>query len=174
MLVKFRSTTAVAAPAIIVDMTKSELTPLLPRHRDDAGNARAIVALGFPTVEPVLTSLFQWLDSNGSPVELIVRPFFASLGASALHLAREALDAPIRPALKCTLLRNVLPEWPIATVAMLEPQLRRLIMETDFHGCDVWALRLMIDKSIPTDEDVERWKQFKIARLRELLCALES
>lgn len=57
-------------------MQKSELTKLLPKNGKDVEGARAILALGFPTIEPVLPSLFQWLETSGSDVELLIRPFF--------------------------------------------------------------------------------------------------
>jgi hypothetical protein len=155
-------------------MNRSELTKLLPRHRDDVENARAIVALGFPVVEPVLRSLFQWLETSGSNVELVMRPFFAALGEPALDLAREALIAPIKPARKFSLLRYVLPAWPSAVVAKLEPQLLFLMINGhDDYGLDVWALKLLLDKKIDTQENLEAWRRSKISRLRDQLGALE-
>ncbi len=154
-------------------MDRSDLTRLLPRNGADVENARAIVALGFPTVEPILKSLFQWLETSGSPVEMLIREFFADLGEPALELARDALTAPIKPARKHALLRYVLPAWPAGVIEKLAPELGCLIQQYDFHGLDVWALRLMIDKGIETHGGNEAWKAHKIERLRELLAALE-
>jgi hypothetical protein len=52
---------------------------LLPRDEDDAETARALVALGFPVLEPVMSQMLEWLKSNGSPVEAVMRDFFAAL-----------------------------------------------------------------------------------------------
>lgn len=155
-------------------MNRSDLTKLLPRNGADIENARALVALGYPTVEPVLRNLFQWLETSGTPVEMIIRPFFADLGEPALELVRDALAAPIKPARKHALLRYVLPSWPASVVEKLEPELRGFIQQYDFYGLDVWALRLMIEKGIETHEGNARWKVQKIERLRELLAVLES
>jgi hypothetical protein len=155
-------------------MNRSDLTKLLPRNGADIENARALVDLGYPTVKPVLTSVFQWLETSGSPVEMIIRPFFAGLGEPALELVRDALAVPIKPARKHALLRYVLPSWPASVVKKLEPELCGLIQQYDFYGLDVWALRLMIDKGLETHEGNARWKAQKIERLRELLAVLES
>ncbi|MFG6413903.1 hypothetical protein ACG02S_08345 [Roseateles sp. DC23W] len=155
-------------------MNRSDLTKLLPRNGADIENARALVALGYPMVEPVLTSLLQWLETDGSPVEMIIRPFFADLGEPALELVRDALTAPIKPARKHALLRYVLPSWPASVVQKLAPELHGFIQHYDFYGLDVWALRLLVDKGIETHGGNEQWKAQKIERLRELLAVLES
>lgn len=154
-------------------MNKADLTKMLPRHSADVENAQAIIALGFPAVEPVLKSLFQWLETSGSPVELIVRPFFAELGEPALGLVRDALTVPIKPARKHALLRYVLPHWPASTVEKLGPELAGMVDQHDFYGLDVWALLLMIDKGLESHGGNESWRQHKIKRMRELLAALE-
>lgn len=153
-------------------MERSELTKLLPKDRSDVEGARALIALGYPTVGPVLKSLFQWLETSGSDVELVVRPFFAALGEPALELAAEALAAPVKPARKYALLRFVLPSWPVDALAKLEPQLLAIIHGYDFYGLDAWALRLLIEKGLAGDEDLEGWRKLKIARLQEQLDVL--
>ena len=127
-------------------MERSELTRLLPKGRTDVEGTRAILALGFPGVEPVLPSLFQWLETNGSEVELLIRPFFAELGEPALGLVRDALESSIKPARKAALLQHVLPSWPADVVAKLEPQLLSYLDRYDFYGLDAWALKLLIEK----------------------------
>jgi hypothetical protein len=153
-------------------MERSELTKLLPKSSSDAEGARAIVALGYPTVGPVLKSLFQWLETSGSEVELVLRPFFASLGEPALELVAEALASPTKPARKAAILRFVLPSWPAEVLVKLEPQLVALIEPYDFYGLDVWALKLLIDKGLAKDENLERWRTLKITRLQDQLEAL--
>lgn len=153
-------------------MQRSELTRLLPSDGNDVESVRALIALGYPEVAPVLKSLFQWLETSGSEVELLVRPFFASLGEPALDLVREALESPVKPARKSALLRHVLPSWPPGVVAKLEPQLLSYLDRYDFHGLDAWALKLLIDKGLAQDEPLESWRLLKIARLEAQLQAL--
>lgn len=155
-------------------MERSELTKLLPKNSSDVEGARSIIALGYPTVGPVLKSLFQWLETGGSEVELVVRPFFASLGEPALELVSDALASPIKPARKYALLRFVLPAWPPEVLAKVEPQLVALVHGYDFYGLDAWALKLLIDKDLGKDEHLEGWRKLKIARLQEQLDVLSK
>jgi hypothetical protein len=153
---------------------RSDLTRLLPQNGGDVENARALIALGYPAVEPILPSLFQWLETSGSEVELVVRPFFAALGEPALDLVRSALESPIKPARKAALLRHVLPSWPREVVAKLEPQIVSYLDAYDFHGLDTWALKLLLEKGLGERQYLEGWRQLKMMRLREQLEALEK
>ncbi len=155
-------------------MTKRELTAMLPRNRHDVEAARKLVAIGLPAVEPVLKSLFQWLETGGSEVEMVIRPFFASAGAPALPLVKDALKAPIKPERKYALLRFVLPGWPRELVAQLENELMSLVRTTDFHGLDVHALSLMVAKRLGDSDELRRWREFKIDRLEQQLKALRA
>lgn len=155
-------------------MERSELTKLLPRNGSDVQAARTVIALGYPTVRPVLKSLFQWLETSGSEVELVVRPFFASLGEPALELVADALASPIKPARKYALLRFVLPSWPADVLVKVEPQLVALIHGYDYHGLDAWALKLLIDKGLARDQHLEGWRKLKIKRLQEQLDVLST
>jgi hypothetical protein len=150
----------------------SELTRLLPKNREDVDGVRALLAHGYPTLEPVLGSLFQWLDTSGSPVELEIRPFFASLGEPALELAREALCANIKPARKHALLRYVLPNWSRETLLKLESELLPLVQEYSYYGLDVWALSLMLQKGVGPQTELEGWRKLKISGLTDQLKAL--
>lgn len=153
---------------------KSTLTPMLPKHAGDVESAQALVALGYPAVAPVLPHLFQWLETN-SPVERVLSPFFASLGAPARDLACAALLARNKPARKHTLLRQVLPAWPRKVLATLP--LERFLYDGDAYGLDVWALKLMAGKGIPTHDGLRglaEVKEYKTAHLRELLQVLDD
>lgn len=155
--------------------SKTDLMFQLPTGRNDVDAAKQMVALGYPALAPVLPKLFQWLGTSGSPVELIIRPFFAELGAPARDLVHKALDEQGKPALKYCLLRYVLPSWPRDLLITLP--LERLLQQYDFHGLDIWAPKLMLEKKIPTHdglEGLEEWKRLKLARLGEHLSALTS
>ncbi len=104
-------------------MDKQQLAKLLPKHRDDIDAAKELIRLGYPGVAPILNSLFQWLETSGSEVELLLRPFFAELGEPALELARSALSATNKPAKKASLLKYVLPAWPGDLITRLEHEL---------------------------------------------------
>lgn len=154
---------------------KTNLTSLLPTDRNDVDRAKELIALGYPELAPVLPHLFKWLGTSGSDMELVVRPFFAVLGGPARDLVCKALEDRGKPALKHCLLRYVLPSWPREVLVTLP--LEQLLQEYDFHGLDIWALKLMSEKSIPTHDGLrglDEWKKFKIARLREQLSLLSS
>jgi hypothetical protein len=154
---------------------KSPLMARLPRNAHDADGARELVALGYPALAPVLPHLFQWLETSGSAVELVLRPFFAELGAPARDLACKALLHRNKPALKYSLLRYVLPSWPREVLATLP--LEAYLYDSDAYGLDVWALKLMVEKRIPSHEGLKgllECKNFKVARLEEHLKVLAS
>lgn len=154
---------------------KSPLTARLPKDGHDAAGARELVALGYPALAPVLPHLFQWLETSGSAVELVLRPFFAELGAPARDLACKALLHRNKPALKYALLRHVLPHWPREVVATLP--LESYLYDGDAYGLDVWTLKLMVEKRVPTHDGLKgllEWKNSKIAHLEEQLGVLAS
>ena len=166
-------TTAAVDPQQRPAKVKSPLIARLPKNAQDADGARQLVALGYPALAPVLPHLFQWLETSGSAVELVLRPFFAGLGAPARDLACKALLHRNKPALKYSLLRYVLPSWPRDVVATLP--LEGYLYDSDAYGLDVWALKLMMEKGIPTHEGFEglvECKNLKIARLEEDLRVL--
>jgi hypothetical protein len=105
-------------------MDTRSLKRLLPRDKNDAESATALVALGYPTVAPVLPQMLDWLKAGGSPVEGGVREFFASLGAPAVPAAQKAL-ASRNEALKYSVLMHVVTRWPVEAVEALKNQLRR-------------------------------------------------
>ena len=154
---------------------KSPLVSELPKHGGDTYSARKLVALGYPALAPVLPQLFRWLETSGSAVELVLRPFFAELGAPARDLADEALRRDTTPALKHCLLRHILPNWPREVVATLP--LERYLHDSDALGLDIWALKLMMAKRIPTHDGLQglaEIRDWKIARLEDHLRVLAS
>jgi hypothetical protein len=154
---------------------KSPLIARLPKNGKDVDGAMQLVALGYPELAPVLPHLFRWLETSGSEVELVLRPFFAELGAPARDLACAALLDASKPALKYCLLRYVLPSWPQDIVATLP--LERYLYGGDAYGLDVWTLKLMTEKAIPTHDGMKglsEARDFKIARLEELLTVLRN
>jgi hypothetical protein len=57
-----------------------DLENLLPRSKSDIARATAIVALGYPSVRPLLPDLIKWLQDYNWPVAEILAPFLASIG----------------------------------------------------------------------------------------------
>ena len=71
-------------------MTETELRVLLPLHKCDCERARAIIALGYPVVTPVLWDFGDGYATCRWPVShLRIAPFLASVGEPLVPLIRE-------------------------------------------------------------------------------------
>ena len=64
---------------------------LLPQHKGDVDRAKAMVLVGYPTVAPVLSELFVWLQDANWPVAHIIAPFLASIGEPVVPEIRQVL-----------------------------------------------------------------------------------
>ena len=62
---------------------------LIPRSKMDVERAEAAVAAGFPTIEPILYELFEWLQDMNWLVAQILAPTLASVGKPLIpHIQR--------------------------------------------------------------------------------------
>jgi hypothetical protein len=154
-------------------LNRTELLRLLPRNKDDVALATALTKLGYPTVEPVLEQLIDWLRTNGSPVDLTLRPFFAALGEPAVPVVRKVLRS--RHELhRCTVVAHVVAHWPGHAVALLKPELEMLATGYGFYGTDLVAMQLLAKHNISERAWLAEWAEFKVKRLRELLTGAEE
>jgi Domain of unknown function (DUF5071) len=154
-------------------MDAKSLKRLLPRNKDDAEAARALVALGYPAVEPLLPQMLDWLKSIGSPVDLVMRDFFVALGAHAMPVVQRALRSR-HDTLKYAVVMNVVAKWPVEAIAPLKVQLQALATGPGFYGTDLIALRLLVEHRLADHDWLKAWAQFKTKRLRELLSEAEK
>ena len=69
------------------------MLPALPRDKYDIPRAEAIVAAGFPVVEPLLPTLFEWLQDINWPVARTLQPLLASVGVAAAPHVRFILKS---------------------------------------------------------------------------------
>jgi hypothetical protein len=58
----------------------SQMSIELPQNKHDVEQARALVALGFPGVEPVLPRLLEWVQDMNWPAAQVLAPFLAGIG----------------------------------------------------------------------------------------------
>ena len=63
----------------------------LPEDKTDTDKAEAIIALGYPAVEPVLPILLEWMKDLNWPVAQTLWPFLASIGAPLAPYIRPIL-----------------------------------------------------------------------------------
>jgi Domain of unknown function (DUF5071) len=154
-------------------MDTGTLKRLLPRDKNDVEGARALVALGYPTVEPVLTQMLEWLKTSGSPVEMVMREFFVSLGINGVPVVQKALGSR-HDLLKYSVVTHIVVRWPVAAVAALKTQLQSLATGSGGSGTDLIALRLLVEHQLADRAWLKAWAQFKGKRLRELLAQAEE
>jgi len=55
--------------------------------------AEALVALGYPCIEPILPELIEWMQDCNWPVAQVLQPFLASIGAPLAPHIREVLQS---------------------------------------------------------------------------------
>lgn len=154
-------------------MEETELTRRLPQNKEDAGSAAALVSLGYPTVEPVLRHMLEWLKTNGSSVDLIMRDFFVSLGVHGVLVVRDALRSR-HDFLKYAVTTHVVARWPREAVAGVQTELQGLATGSGFYGTDLVAMRLLIENNLADRAWLMEWSTFKIKGLRELLSSAEQ
>ena len=154
-------------------MTRAELLKLMPRNKDDAARAVALTKLGHPAVEPVLADLIDWLRTNGSPVDMALRPFFVSLGEVAVPVVRKVLRSR-HEFHRYTVVTHVVAHWPENAVALVKTELEALATGDGFSGTDLAALDLLVKYKLSPPAWLAEWAAFKVKRLRELLAHAEG
>jgi hypothetical protein len=100
----------------------------LPRIRDkfDIANAKALAALGYPAVKPMVPHLLEWIQDGNWPVAHVVAAFLASLGSQILPEIRAVLAHPSDAEWKWFCIKDVLAHMEPAAVRELRPELERL------------------------------------------------
>ena len=154
-------------------MDKASLKRLLPQDKEDVPRAAALVALGYPAVEPVLPQMLEWLKTHGSPVDLAMRGFFVALGVPAVPVVRDALRSR-NDLLKYAVVTHVVAHWPGEAVKALQSELQGLATGSGCYGTDLTALKLLIEHRLAEQSWLGEWTRFKVDRLRELLGSAEE
>jgi hypothetical protein len=155
------------------EIVQNELTRLLPRNKEDVKSVAGLLELGYPTIGPVLPNLFDWLKTNGSPVELQLRVFFANLGEPSLPLVQRALSSGHELWI-FTALRHVAWHWPKTLVAALQGDLERLLQSYGFYPTDLVALNLLGCHGLLSEAQMLEWTSFKRQRLQEHMNLLDT
>ena len=101
--------------------------PLVPTSKSDLERARAAVAAGFPSVEPVLEELFVWLQDCNWPVAHVIAPFLARLGLVTVPHVRRVLQSNDDIWKYWVLTRVVAPQPEVA--AAIHRELERIVRE---------------------------------------------
>src|SRR3954454_25322905 len=74
----------------------SDPRQLLPRDKLDVAGARAVIALGYPAVAPVLGDLLEWLQDCNWPVSRPIADFLPQAIEATHDVSRVSLAAHAR------------------------------------------------------------------------------
>ena len=102
----------------------SALKELVPQNKIDIARAEAVVALGFPAVEPILPDLVGWLLDYNWPVARVLGPFLGTIDLPLLPHVRHVLGTTDDVWKYWVLSLLVNPSIPLA--AALKEELERL------------------------------------------------
>jgi hypothetical protein len=69
------------------------LPELVPGSKDETEKAKKLVALGFPTVEPVIAEMLEWVEDANWPVAKVFLPFLAGIGGPLVPHVRYVLQS---------------------------------------------------------------------------------
>ena len=105
-------------------MDPKHLAALVPSGKSETDKAHALVALGFPIVEPVLPQIIRWMQDPNWPVAGVFLPFLVSIGAPMAPHVRSVL-ATNDDCWKYALLEAVVRQSP-ELAAALASELTRL------------------------------------------------
>ncbi len=106
---------------------RADLAVLLPKTKLDTEKASALVAIGFPAVEPVIPDILEWLQDPNWPVARVLQPFLAAIGRPLAPHVRSVLGGA-DDCWKYSLLTTVvLPSKNLARA--LRPDLERLVSQ---------------------------------------------
>ena len=97
----------------------NELRDRLPRHRSDCERAEALLARGFPALEPVLDELLEWTQDGGWPVSRPIYRFLVGLGEVASPRLRRILRSD----------DNEWKWWIIESVVNRSPEIARALLD---------------------------------------------
>lgn len=74
-------------------MSQFNLKELIPRAKFDYERANAAVEAGYPTVEPILPELLEWIQDMNWPIAQILAPFLATICEPLIPHIRNIFDS---------------------------------------------------------------------------------
>ena len=135
---------SLALPSILPPM-QSKPETLLPLGKHDTEKAKAIIAMGYPQVEPVLYELLACMQDMNWPIAQVVQPFLAKIGAPLAPHIRQVL------ATDDEVWKSWVLQWVVSgsseLTSSLTPELRKLAVSPTAgerqEGLDVIAKELL-------------------------------
>lgn len=145
-------------------MVKKELLRLIPENGGGIEGVKELKRIGYPEIKPITKSLMNNLERTPFPaneIDNVIIEILSDGGSSIVEEVKLSLTAPRSPQKKYVLLSQVLPSWSSSELKPLEVAIYNLVGGYSFHGMDVWALKLLIEKGLDGHTEPVRWLEFK-------------
>lgn len=153
---------------------RRELRQLLPSNKDDVAAVDSLIALGYPSIEPILPDVLKWIRQPDWPVAPPLSKFLLSLGPSLLPHIHKIFSSPRDDAWKAEILRTIVQYWPREHVAELKSYLAMLATHGNSWGVDLIALRLLARHQLVDRNWIADWLEFKSKFHLDQLQEIES
>lgn len=109
-------------------------------HEDQVA---ALVAPGWPAVEPKIDEIFGWLEDPNCTGYAVAMNFLRGVGPELTpHVDRGLRSGD--PELRYALLTSLLPGWSREALLPLSPAIEKLVWEYDDWDVDIAALELLV------------------------------
>lgn len=141
-------------------MRRKELIGLMPKNKDDAKAARALVQLGASAIEPVWRDMLLWLRVHDSSVADIFARFFAELHPQPIDLIVRHIGTQSE-LLRKRILTDIVDAWPREAVIPLTAHLTMLATHPGVLNNDIECFRLILKHDLADQAWVRQWLSFR-------------
>jgi len=144
-------------------MTRKELVPILPKNAHDVAGAEKIIALGYPTIAPVMRDLLNLMRVYNSPVADLIAEYFGSLGRFIADDLTKALSKE-NCGIRHRILTITIPRWSAIEIEQLQICLSCIATQPDANDNDILALSIIQQFNLAEEKWIKKWTAFKRER----------
>jgi len=141
-------------------MTRKELVPILPKNAHDVAGAEKIIALGYPTIAPVMRDLLNLMRVYDSPAADLVAGYFGTLGKFIANDIAKVLSKE-NCWIRHRILTITIPSWPAIEIEQLKICLCCMATQPDAYDNDILALSIIRKFNLAEDKWIQQWIDFK-------------
>ncbi|WP_018016456.1 hypothetical protein [Teredinibacter turnerae] len=145
-------------------MDKKELLRLIPENGGGIEGITVLKGIGYPALKPITKSLMNNLERTPFPaneIDSVIVEILSDGGSSIVEEVEIALTVPRSPQKKFVLISQILPNWSTEELKPIEGAIYNLVEGFSFHGIDVWAIKLLIEKGLDGHTEPLKWLEFK-------------
>lgn len=149
----------------------------MPENSNGTEGLKKFREIGYPDLFAVTNSLFNHSDGQDFPSGEVDQEIALTLRESGSYLKEKVIESLLAnrsPQSKHALLKEVLPYWTRTQLQGLASVIYGFIEGYDFHGLDVYAIKLMSENNLKGHQDMDRWLSFKKDVYARRLAVLES